>query len=119
MEEFDIIKRELVVISGDKMAFQQEAYDSIAKTEMATSIMQVELREACDSIAKTEKTTSLMQVQLSQSVVILSELHPEIKKTDGTITSVKNMVAVTNFRVKDLQNNMSKLVKRSPVIILY
>jgi len=119
MEEFDIIKRELVVISGDKMAFQQEAYDSIAKTEKATSIMQVELREACDSIAKTEKTTSLMQVQLSQSVVILSELHPEIKKTDGTITSVKNMVAVTNFRVKDLQNNMSKLVKRSPVMILF
>jgi hypothetical protein len=105
MEEFDIIKKELVVISGEKMAFQQETYDSIAKTERATSLMHVELREACDSIAET--------------VVRLSELHPEIKKTDGTITSVKKMVAVTNFRVKDLQNNMSKLVKRSPVMILY
>jgi len=119
MEKFDIIKRELVVISGEKMAFQQEAYDSIAKTERATSLMHVELREACDSIAKTEKATSLMQVELRNSAVRLSELHPEIKKTDGTITSVKNMVAVTNFRVKDLQNNMSKLVKRSPVMILF
>jgi hypothetical protein len=105
MEEFDIIKKELVVISGEKMAFQQETYDSIAKTERATSLMHVELREACDSIAET--------------VVRLSELLPEIKKTDGTITSVKKMVAVTNFRVKDLQNNMSKLVKRSPVMILF
>jgi hypothetical protein len=99
MEEFDIIRRELVVISDEKMGFQQEAFNSIAKTEKATSLMQVELR---------------------QSIVILSELHPEIKKkTDGTITSVKNMVAVTNFRIKNLQNNMSKLVNRNPVMISY
>ena len=79
MEEIDIIRRdlvvvkeELVVISADKMDFQQEAFDSIAKTEKATSLTQVELR---------------------QSIDILSELHNEIKRTDGTITSVKNMVA--------------------------
>ena len=72
MEEFDIIKKELVVISGEKMAFQQETYDSIAKTERATSLMHVELREACDSI-------------IAKTVVRLSELHPEIKKNDGTI----------------------------------
>ena len=88
MEEIVIIKKELVVISAEKFGFQQEAFNSIAKTEKATSLMQVELREAFDSIAKTEKATSLMQVELRQSIVKLSELHPEIKKTDGTITSV-------------------------------
>ena len=99
MEEIDIMKRKLVMISADKMEFQQEAFDSLVKTEKATSIMNVELKKSI--------------------IAISAELNNVIVRIDGTVTSEKVMVAETNSRVKNIQKNMSKLVNRSPVMILY
>ena len=99
MEEIDIIiKRELVMIPADKMEFQQEAFDSLVKTEKATSIMNVELKK---------------------NFAISAELNNVIVRIDGTVTSEKVMVAETNSRVKNIQKTLSKVVNRSPVMILY
>ena len=98
MEEIDIIKRELVMISADTMEFQQEAFDSLVKTEKATSIMNVELKKR---------------------FAISAELNNVIVRIDGTVTSEKVMVAETNSRVKNIQKTLSKVVNRSPVMILY
>jgi hypothetical protein len=69
MEEIDIIKRELVMISADKMEFQQEAFDSLVKTEKATSI--------------------IMNVELKKRFAKSAELNNDIVRIDGTVTSEK------------------------------
>jgi len=86
MEKIDNIKRELVMISADKMHFQLEAFDSLVKTEKATSIMNEELRK---------------------SIATSAELNNVIVRIDGTVTSEKVMVAETNSRVKNIQKNLS------------
>ena len=97
MEEIDIIiKRELVMIPADKMEFQQEAFDSLVKTEKATSIMNVELKK---------------------HFAISAELNNVIERIDGTVTSEKVMVAETNSRVKNIQKNLCKVVDKGPVMI--
>ena len=98
MEEIVNIKRELVIISADKMDFQQEAFQSLVKTEKATSIMNVELKK---------------------SFAISAELNNVIERIDGSVTSEKVIVAETNSPVKNIQKNLSKVVNRSPVMILY
>ena len=96
MEEIVIIKKELVIISADKMDFQQEALESLVKTEKATSIMNVEL---------------------AKSIAISAELNNIIVRIEGTVASEKVMVAETNSRVKNIQKNLSKVVDKGPVMI--
>ena len=96
MEEIVIIKKELVIISADKMDFQQEAFESLVKTEKATSIMNVEL---------------------AKSIAISAELNNIIVRIEGTVASEKVMVAETNSRVKNIQKNLSKVVDKGPVMI--
>ena len=98
MEDIDNIKRELVMISADKMQFQLEAFDSLVKTEKATLIMNEEL---------------------IKSIAISAELNNVIERIDGAVTSEKVMVADTNSRIKSIQKNLSKVVNRSQVMIFY
>ena len=96
MEEIDIIRRELVMISADKMEFQQEAFDSLVKTEKATKVMNEEMKK---------------------SLAISAELNNTIVRIDGTVTSEKVMVAGINSRIKSIQKTMNKVEHKEPVII--